>query len=550
MPKHVLVIDDQDEARGLVAYALGAEGYRVSEAEDAQAALHLLGEEVPDLILSDIMMPGLDGFGLVERIRSDRRLLGVPVIFMTAATNTEIEDRARAQGVEHFVRKPYKIKQVLAMVRGTLERFSQLREAGVLRPTVAPVGTGEGDQDLVLTGIPPLDDLSGGLPRNRAYYVTGDVGTGKGVLGVQFLQHALAAGEPALMVTTDRPSAVIRLADGVGLSLMPHLRSGRLCLLELQPDFDRLVESPDDLRLLVREIARHASEMQAARLTVYSVLTILCGSARLSLTAATVSGFLRTVEDTGVTAMLVGDHPATAEEQLADAFLRRAAFGSFRLASDEARSDLRVLTAERLLSATVDAAGRTYRIARGAGLVSADADSVDVPSRAELQSRIGDALVRARAIGKGPLVVDRSGGVRVRDAWALTFRDCAREALRAQERCAILVAELTGSESEARARVEASLRPLWDDENRLPCWVGDRELVVVGLGADRPSMEALAAGISERLRELGDGADAGSIALRCAVSSYPNDGKENATPAEAALAPEAAPEVVRPRRRK
>src|SRR5262249_25407849 len=148
------------EIRLLVRTALESEGYRVTDAGDVAEAMVRLANEIPDLILSDIMMPDVDGFGFVQRLRSDRRLLGVPVIFLTASPDESIEQRARALGVEHFIAKPFTTARLLGTVRGTLERFTQLRDAGVVRASVPTVAAAP---DVVATGIGPLDEMLGGL---------------------------------------------------------------------------------------------------------------------------------------------------------------------------------------------------------------------------------------------------------------------------------------------------------------------------------------------------------------------------------------------------
>jgi CheY-like chemotaxis protein len=511
---HILVVDDNPDLLRMLRIPLEAEGYRVSACSDAEAALAVLATEVPDLIVSDVMMPGTDGFGLLEHVRSDPRLVGIPVIFLTSAGDT-VEERARALGVEHFVTKPFKWGQLLAMVYGTIERFSRLREAGVVRATAPPVLTAP---DALASGIAPLDLLTGGLPRRHAYYLSGEVGMGKGAFGVQFLSHALARGEGAVMVTTDRPDVVLDLAVGVGLDLRPFVTDGRLAVLELAAGVDRLIETPEDYRLLAAELRRHAEEVRATRLVIASVLPLLCGNPRLGVTANNVSAFLRRLEEIGLTTVLIGEEPATDEERLTDVFLRRAAFGSFRMARDResGRRDARVLSAERMPWASADGAARPYRIERGVGLVDEEAAPAGAPSPAEVRTRIRDTLARAGPGRPPALVVERTGELRVRGAWALTFRQCVTEALRAHERCALLVAQIDAETAAAPpAGFAEALRALWDPQH-VACWLRDTELAVLALGADRSAMEVLAARIEERAGEVTSGA----VGLRCGVAAF------------------------------
>ena len=121
MQEHILIVDDRDDLLLILRRALEHQGYRVSQASGGEEALQTLAAEVPDLIVSDIAMPDLDGFELVQRVRGDHRLAGVPVIFLTAAASHETEARARACGVEGFMAKPCTSRRLLALVRGTLD---------------------------------------------------------------------------------------------------------------------------------------------------------------------------------------------------------------------------------------------------------------------------------------------------------------------------------------------------------------------------------------------------------------------------------------------
>jgi len=120
--EHILIVDDQNDLLLILRKALEHQGYRVSQASGGEEALQTLAGEVPDLIVSDVAMPDLDGFELVQRVRRDRRLVGVPVIFLTALASYDTEMRARACGVDGFMAKPCNSHRLLAMVRGTLER--------------------------------------------------------------------------------------------------------------------------------------------------------------------------------------------------------------------------------------------------------------------------------------------------------------------------------------------------------------------------------------------------------------------------------------------
>lgn len=89
MPKKVLLVDDDKEFRTVAAMVLETAGYSVVQAEDGVIALNLLGSERPDLILSDMNMPLLDGRGLCKRVRSDPELARTPFVIMSALIEFE-----------------------------------------------------------------------------------------------------------------------------------------------------------------------------------------------------------------------------------------------------------------------------------------------------------------------------------------------------------------------------------------------------------------------------------------------------------------------------
>ena len=121
----VLVIDDEAPIRLLCRVNLEAEGMDVIEAADGPSGVDLARNEHPDVILLDVMMPGLDGWRVAEQLLEDDRTMGIPIIFLTA--RAEFRDRARGLdiGGVDYVTKPFNPLELAPLVQGLLERIDR-----------------------------------------------------------------------------------------------------------------------------------------------------------------------------------------------------------------------------------------------------------------------------------------------------------------------------------------------------------------------------------------------------------------------------------------
>ena len=114
----VLVVDDESDAREVVSTALAQCGARTAAVATAREALELIADFQPDVVVSDIAMPGEDGYSLVRAIRSLRaQIANVPVVALTAFTQPEDRRRALRAGFRHFVPKPVEVDELAAVVR-------------------------------------------------------------------------------------------------------------------------------------------------------------------------------------------------------------------------------------------------------------------------------------------------------------------------------------------------------------------------------------------------------------------------------------------------
>jgi two-component system, cell cycle sensor histidine kinase and response regulator CckA len=123
----ILVVDDESESLKLLTDVLSQEGYHVRPADSGKLALASIAVEAPDLILLDVMMPGLDGFDVCRKLKESDKTRAIPVIFLSASNRLEEHIRGFEEGAVDFVMKPFHRQELLARVRTRLE----LRRLGV-----------------------------------------------------------------------------------------------------------------------------------------------------------------------------------------------------------------------------------------------------------------------------------------------------------------------------------------------------------------------------------------------------------------------------------
>jgi excisionase family DNA binding protein len=107
----VLIVDDDERLRQYIRANLELEGYSVREAASAQAGLEALEEQVPDLILLDVMMPRVDGWEMLRRVRARHGVDAIPVIMFSGKVDTA--EQAAAEGVQGFIGKPFDPQQLI-----------------------------------------------------------------------------------------------------------------------------------------------------------------------------------------------------------------------------------------------------------------------------------------------------------------------------------------------------------------------------------------------------------------------------------------------------
>jgi DNA-binding response OmpR family regulator len=133
----VLVIDDEAPIRLLCRVNLEAEKMAVLEAEEGASGLELARTERPDVILLDVMMPGMDGWEVLQRLLDDEETSEIPIVFLTA--RAELRDRARGLdlGGVDYVTKPFNPIELAPLVRSVLERVARGEREALRRERIA-----------------------------------------------------------------------------------------------------------------------------------------------------------------------------------------------------------------------------------------------------------------------------------------------------------------------------------------------------------------------------------------------------------------------------
>ena len=170
--KTIIVVDDTPENLKLLTGMLSEQGYRVRIAPNGERALVSVQREPPDLILLDILMPGMDGFQVCRALKADERLRDIPVIFVSALDEVFDKVTAFSIGGVDYIQKPFQVEEVMARVRTQLslrEMSQQLQaqnqELEAFAHTVAhdlksPLSNLIGFMDLLITDADALDESS------------------------------------------------------------------------------------------------------------------------------------------------------------------------------------------------------------------------------------------------------------------------------------------------------------------------------------------------------------------------------------------------------
>jgi len=117
----ILIVDDESYGRQLLEAVLLGENYDLVFAEDGQKAISVIHEFLPDLVLLDVMMPEMDGFEVCQKIRSNERMMRLPIILITALDDSDSIKKGLKAGANDYISKPFDPVKVLAKVKNLLK---------------------------------------------------------------------------------------------------------------------------------------------------------------------------------------------------------------------------------------------------------------------------------------------------------------------------------------------------------------------------------------------------------------------------------------------
>jgi len=123
MNKIILVVDDEKDIVELVAYNLEREGYQIAKAYDGHQALRYIRENQPDLVILDLMLPGISGLEICRLIRKKPETEGLPIIMLTAKSDSVDKIMGLEIGADDYLTKPFNVRELLARVRAVLRRW-------------------------------------------------------------------------------------------------------------------------------------------------------------------------------------------------------------------------------------------------------------------------------------------------------------------------------------------------------------------------------------------------------------------------------------------
>ncbi len=193
----ILIVDDDPQLRQSFQKLLTDEGYNVVTAPTGEKGISMVREKAPDLVITDVRLPGMDGLRTFESMRKIEPKL--PVIVMTAFGTTETAIEATKLGAFDYVLKPFDIPDILTLIEQALEagRFARFRVEMNVAPETASA-------EAIIGRTKPMQELYKAIgrvaPTDATVLIRGESGTGKELVGRAVYQHSLRANKPFLVI--------------------------------------------------------------------------------------------------------------------------------------------------------------------------------------------------------------------------------------------------------------------------------------------------------------------------------------------------------------
>ncbi len=253
----ILVAEDGKDIRNLPVDILDDVGYEASEAKNGADAVEQIQSSQPDLLLLDLMMPVMDGFEVLNRLRDNPETSDMPVVILSAVPSRKGELRAWRLGVRHYIPKPFASERVHLSVKIALREADEAQteaalaagQTGVIQPAQitenqsAIESSGAAvDSSFIRTSHRALNELlGGGIVPGSLVLIEGDTKSGKSVISQNLVFDALQKGMGVQYFTTGGSSKrLVKRMHSIGLDVSGHVREDRLVVSEMtQPKLQK-----------------------------------------------------------------------------------------------------------------------------------------------------------------------------------------------------------------------------------------------------------------------------------------------------------------------
>jgi len=157
MKEKILIVEDEKDIIKMLEYNLKKEGFRVIDARDGEDALDLAMREHPDLILLDLMLPGIDGLEVCKALKKETKTSSIPIIMLTAKSQESDKVVGLELGADDYIAKPFSPRELIARIKAVLrrstekEKLPEIFQAGELRIDFAKISVNIKDKSVELT---------------------------------------------------------------------------------------------------------------------------------------------------------------------------------------------------------------------------------------------------------------------------------------------------------------------------------------------------------------------------------------------------------------